>query len=155
MYIIAGTGSRSYAGQLDKKLDQYIRFQLGVHGSELRLMSGMAEGWDEAIARIAIANNIAFITVIPNKGYGQYYWGSHSTTGRNRMAEFNDYLAKAAEVVYVSTTLYVNGQHSNFVRNQYMVDHADEFVVFNPTSPGTRDCVARIQAVQKPYHIIK
>ena len=156
-YIIAGTGSRSFVPTdlARAQLHHHLGAVLAAH-PDLELMSGMAEGFDEFIAREAIATGLPFHAAIPNRGYGRYYWGQHSLTGRDRLAEFNELVSQARTVVYVcGNNLYLNGMHSNFVRNQHMVDRAHEFVVFNPTSRGTADCVRRIVLARKSYEVIE
>lgn len=115
-------------------------------GDDFRLISGMAEGFDEAIAKVGMREGIPYIAAVPHPTYGEYYWGKKSKTGKNRMPMFAELLACADEVVFVSKTLYVNGVHANFVRNQWMVDHANFSLVYNAKSSGTRDCVARLTA---------
>jgi hypothetical protein len=57
--------------------------------------------------------------------------------------------------LYKTSQLKVGGVHVNFLRNQQMVDLADYFVVYDPSSSGTRDCVQRIQKAGKPWKEIK
>lgn len=111
----------------------------------------MAEGWDEAIAKVGMREGIPYLAYVPNPGYGNYYWGQHSLTGRNRMATFNELLAAARQVIYVAQTIYVGNVHANFVRNQAMVDTCDMALVYNPQSSGTKDAVLRLQAAGKPW----
>jgi hypothetical protein len=117
-------------------------------------MSGMAEGWDEYLARLALELEIPFIAVVPTESYGDYYWGQKSVTGTDRRREFKDLLEQAEQVTWVCPSLYVAGVHANFVRNQYMVDQADQFLVWNPQSRGTADCVRRIARAHKPSTVV-
>jgi len=154
-YIIAGTGSRSFmpTDLARAWLHRHLTTTMVAH-PDLELMSGYAEGWDEFIAREAIASGLPLHAAIPNRGYGRYYWGQHSLTGRDRLAEFNELLSHAKTVVYVcGNDVYRGGVHANFVRNQYLVDHANEFVVFGSTSRGTADCVRRIVLANKTYRM--
>jgi hypothetical protein len=153
MKIIAGTGSRSFVLEPSYPYEFYkwLHERLHTRDESLMLMSGMAEGWDEFVARAAIACGFPWIAAVPNRGYGEYYWGRHSRSGENRYEEFKDLLCHANEVVYVCNSIKVNGVHSNFLRNQWMVDNADEFVVYCPTSRGTADCMRRIKLAGLPY----
>lgn len=164
--IIAGTGSRSLA-LMNEDYKSYI---LDSTMAEISLkspgyvMSGMAEGFDACVALAAIRLDIPLMLAIPHKGYGQYYWGTHSVYRTNRYHIFDWFLSKAFAVHYVSKGIYSNGVHSNFLRNQYMVDNADRFVVYadspspnggSVTSRGTLDCLRRIHKAHKPYTYIE
>jgi hypothetical protein len=51
------------------------------------------------------------------------------------------YAHRSGGVHYVcGKDIYVNGKHSNFVRNEWMADRADVVWVYNPTSRGTAQC---------------
>jgi len=121
----------------------------------LIVISGMAEGFDEALARAAIMANVPFIAAIPNNGYIEYYWGKKSMLGRNRMAESQEILSKASDIVYVCDGIYgPDGRHANFHRNEWMVDHANIVWAYNPTTRGTAQCYAYCKKVGKPVFII-
>lgn len=154
-YYVMGTGSRSMRTAPDAQnifhiLQTHILTIFEAHPS-LVLISGMAEGWDEAIAKVAIFNKIPFIAAIPNAGYGEYYWGKNSLLKKDRLSEFRQLLSKAIDVVFVCDTLYVDGVHSNFIRNQWMVNKCHLALVYNATSSGTRDVVTRLNVAKKPF----
>lgn len=168
MFTLAITGERSlqvadkeviaYATeQIDNILDRAI----AKYGDDLRGMTGMAEGADALFAARLIAKNVKFTAAVPNKGYGSYYWGRNSVTGKARFKKFMEYLEAADQVVYVmedahnTNDLYLKGVHSNFIRNQYMVDNADYFLVYNPESRGTSDCLKRIKASNKGFKLLE
>jgi len=152
-----GTGSRSMvvAANRHQIYDDLRNFVLKLRtaDSDLVLISGMAEGWDEAIAKVGMREGIPYLAYVPNPGYGNYYWGQHSLTGRDRMATFNELLAAARQVIYVAQTIYVGNVHANFLRNQAMVDACDMALVYNPTSSGTRHAVGLLQAAGKPFTV--
>lgn len=152
LYIVAGTGSRSFqpSPKVERELDQYL-MKVWTEHDEFEIMSGMAEGFDEFLARRAIALGFDWQATVPNKGYGKYYWGEHSVTGRDRYAEFDELLSKAKRVIYVCRGIKKGGVHSNFIRNQYMVDKADAFVVGAPITKGTAHCLNLINMAQKPF----
>ncbi|GIF17248.1 macro domain-containing protein [Actinoplanes teichomyceticus] len=161
-FVLAGTGSRSLrtaprhvqVEAMDRCMDAVAR-RLSKHGSRLVVMSGAAEGWDELLARVAIRLGIRLWLALPNKGYAQYYWGKASVLERNRLPEFAEIAAAAWKATYVmeqihgTTALKVDGLHANFWRNQFMVDNADDFVVWDPASRGTAHCVAAIRKAGK------
>lgn len=133
---------------------------------DLVIISGMAEGWDELLAIIAINNGIPFDAYVPNETYGKYYWEKHSLTGKNRYKQFEKILSKARNINYSSKNLYskLNNKsiHSNILRNQHMVDVCDEALVFAldkdnkvcqvPTT-GTADALKRLKDSSKKYII--
>jgi hypothetical protein len=147
LMVVAGTGSRSLITNMStlRKIQEDLAEKMLKEGVE-RVISGMAEGFDECIAMAAIDAGVPFIAAVPNKGYGQYYWGANSLTRRNRLLEFNQLLDRADEVVYICDGIYQNGRHANFVRNEWMADHADRVWVYNPTSVGTAHCYQYCQA---------
>ena len=162
-YVVAGTGSRSFQDLdadertricNDLRETLYVFAQTDFGGDELVVMSGGAIGWDAWLARVAIDSGIPVVFCIPNKGYGNYYWGN---IGRKdsfeKMLSLGQAIEYTAEDVHNTTSLYVGGVHMNFLRNQRMVDLADHFVVYNPQSRGTKDCVRRINEVNKPYTV--
>ena len=128
--------------------------RLDERGDELIVMSGMAEGFDHLLAVTALKLNIPLWCAVPNRGYGQHYWRKNSLTCRDQYAEFCRLIDAAYRVTYVCSDLYVNGQHSNFVRNSWMVEQAHEFVVWDPSSRGTAHCVAEISRAGLPSLVL-
>jgi ribA/ribD-fused uncharacterized protein len=149
-FVIAGTGSRSLVNDEDKmnKVEEYLIDLLtqakAKHGDNLVVISGMAEGFDEVLARAAMCVGVTLIAAIPNKGYSAYYWRNNSVLKIDRMDTFQElarYANNTGAVHYVcGKNIYVDGKHSNFVRNEWMADRADVVWVYNPTSRGTAQC---------------
>jgi len=147
-FVIAGTGSRELVLDVEKrrKVRDYLVDLLtqakAKHGENLVVISGMAEGFDEALARAAIQADVPFIAAIPNPGYIDYYWGKkHSLLKVDRIESANEVLSHALEVINVCPTLYGVTHNfmggANFDRNEWMGDHADIVWVYNPTTKGT------------------
>jgi len=166
-FYIAGTGSRELILNVDKRREvrDYLADLLTQakekHGDKLIVISGMAEGFDEALARAAIMADVPFIAAIPSSGYIEYYWGRTSMLKRDRMSEAQEILSKAREIVYVCPpSRYGNGvRHTqnggaNLDRNEWMVEHADIVWVYNPTTTGTAQCYAYCKRVGKKTYII-
>lgn len=168
LFTVACTGSRSLqtaAPAIKKAVWEYLIKQLTElkekYGENLRVMSGMAEGFDKAFALAALSLGIKVIAVIPNRGYGAYYWGRNSLTGTDKLGEFHSILDRCEEVIYImedvynTRGLYLTREgvktHSNFIRNEYMVEHADAFYVYDKTSRGTSHCFKRITDAELPY----
>lgn len=155
-FIIAGTGSRQLKVAPDQEkvrvwnwiLDN-LRASKEKHGDNLVVMSGMAEGFDEAIALAAIELGIELHVEIPSPDYRDYYWGKTSLTGRDRRDEFDAIIAHATVVNYTCDH-HMSGK-ANFVRNHAMVDKADAFLIYNRNSRGTSHCVGEIESAGLPY----
>jgi uncharacterized phage-like protein YoqJ len=133
-YFIVGSGTRSIWGDGDKmkqihdNLVEVLLRAKDVHGDNLVVMAGGATGFDYVIARAAITAEVRLQLAIPNETYISYYW--------NKQAHHMDKLIEYAEkVVYVTGRRY--GAKSNFDRNKYMVDRADQVWVYDKTSRGT------------------
>lgn len=152
MYYVMGTGSRKMVLQRDRAeiyaLLEYKIMLLADDYPDIHLISGMAEGWDEAIAKVGMRRNIPYSCYIPHPTYGAYYWGRKSLTGKNRLHHFNEIVAAAADVQYICQDLYEwhNGKriHANFIRNDAMVERADLALAYTPEnhfSPGTNQCL--------------
>jgi hypothetical protein len=161
-WVLAGTGSRGLrtaspevrahaATQVNNRLGKAF----AERGDYLIVMSGMAEGFDHLLAAIALKLGIPLWCAIPNKGYGHHYWHRNSVTGSSQFAEWCRILDSAHRVTYVmedvhgTSELYLNGLHSNFVRNAWMVEQADDFLVWDPSSKGTAHCVKAIRGAGK------
>ena len=149
-FVIAGTGSRELILDVEKrrKVRDYLVDLLtqakAKHGENLVVISGMAEGFDEALARAAIQAGVPFIAAIPNPGYLDYYWGKKSLLKVNRLKSANEVLSHALGVINVCPTLYGVTHNfmggANFDRNEWMADHANIVWVYNPTTKGTAQC---------------
>jgi hypothetical protein len=166
-FVVAGTGSRSLrvadrAVQVEamERCTAALEDREAVHGDRLVVMSGMAEGFDELIAVVALRLGIRLWVAIPNRGYLAYYWGRESQLGRDRTAEAQAIVGRAVRVTHVmedvhnTTALKIGGMHANFWRNLFMVEQASEFLVWDPTSKGTAHCLREIQKAGKPYKIL-
>lgn len=166
-FIVAGTGPRSLqTASIDDKKAAYsivaaelIRLRV-KYGEELIIMSGMAEGFDNLLATVALDLEIPLHCAIPSKGYGQYYWGQKSATGQNRLAKFDEMVKAAKYVTYVDKItpgmqgLYRDGKHVNFIRNEFMVYTANAFLIWDAQSPGTKNCIKLVMDSGKPYKIL-
>lgn len=153
--IVAGTGSRSLITNISllRKIQGNLTKKMLEEGIDC-VISGMAEGFDECIAKAAVDAGVPLIAAVPNKGYGQYYWGANSLLKKNRLLEFKQLLDQADRVVYVCDSIYENGRHANFIRNEWMADHADRVWVYNPTSRGTAHCYQYCQSNNIPTEVI-
>ncbi|MGW8177720.1 MAG: hypothetical protein ACWGQW_02830 [bacterium] len=147
--VVASKETRKEVYDITERFILVLREEYG----EILIISGLAEGWDEMIAKIAQRNNIPYDAYIPNPGYGAYYWRDHSKLGRDRFTTFKELVKGARQYYVVCNSVYQNGVHCNFVRNTAMVDACDIGIVYNPSSSGTRDGVAKLRQANKPYEI--
>lgn len=100
---------------------------------ELIVYTGMALGWDQAVAHACICRDVPFIACIPFKGQDRM-WPISSQT------RYNNYLTYAKEIVVVSEGEY--SAHKMQVRNEYMVDRCDTLIsMYDGTSGGTANCI--------------
>lgn len=184
MKAIMGTGPRSMVTAPDR-VEIYQNTEAHVlHLQEIEpdgkiiLISGMAEGWDEAIAKIGLRNGIEYHVYLPTRDYGNYYWGQHSLLGVSRIAIFNQLVDGAARVTYLEDiygpprfmrrheidkytiagpNYNINGLwvHANMARNQVMVDNCrgGRALVYDANTPGTRDAVARLKQARLGYEV--
>lgn len=163
-FVIAATGSRSLATapaeeqvRVRAALDAEIARCARRYGDALVVMSGMAEGFDETVAVAALDAGVRLWCAIPNRGYGDYYWGRQSRHRRDRRAEFTAIVEQAwrvthiAEDIHRTRSLRIGGRHMNMVRNDWMVETADAFWIYDTGSRGTADCVASIEAARLPH----
>lgn len=161
--VLSGTGSRSLEAAPQNVRDlaeARVRALLDATDPRAIILSGLSEGFDKVLALAALQLGRRLWCAIPSTGYADYYWRRKSLTGQDMTPLFNQIVADSwkvtyvAEDVYSTRALYIGGVHVNFLRNQFMVDHGDAFAVWDPSTPGTADCLRRIQTAQKPYKIL-
>lgn len=144
--ILSATGHRpDKLGGYDK--DTTRRIRRAAHRALLKLrpdkvVSGMALGWDQAIAVAALNLGIPFTAAIPFKGQ-EARWPYDS------QREYLDLLDKAARIVCVCDGRYATWKMQK--RNEWMVENSDHIAaLWNGTSGGTANCVRYAQALRKP-----
>jgi len=136
--IVSGTGHRldklgGYASWAYNLLVQLAVMILSALKPK-KVISGMAIGWDQALAEAAVRLGIPFIAAIPFKG-------QESRCPKESQKKYHELLAQAAEVVDTS-----NGQsyHPRLmqVHNDGMGDNIDlADALFDGTKSGTYNCV--------------
>ena len=106
-----------------------------------KVISGMAQGWDQALAQAAINCGIPFIAAVPFKGQE----GVWNLKGQNY---FNKLLNQAESVTYVCGEGYA--PHKMQIRNKWMVDNSDMVLaMWDGTNGGTFNCVNYAQSQDK------
>lgn len=144
--IICGTGHRptklgGYGTEASVRLIKVAKAEL-LRLKPARVISGMALGWDTALAQAAVTLNIPFNAYIPFKGQ-ESMWPCKS---RN---EYRDLLDMASEYIIVSEGGY--DAEKMQVRNEAMVDACDlVLALWDGTSGGTANCVHYAKKAGKP-----
>lgn len=106
------------------------------------VVSGMALGWDMALAEAAVNLGIPFVATIPFEGQ-ERTWPAASQERHQRL------LRSARIKVVVGSALDINLALSN--RNEWMVDVSDMVIaLWDGSSGGTRNCVKYAQTKGRP-----
>jgi len=107
-----------------------------------KIISGMALGWDMALARACVELNIYWTAAIPFDGV-QARW-PHQT-----IKAWSDLLDQADNVHYVSDGGYAPWKMHK--RNEWMVDHSDKVVALYNGDPlgGTAACLHYAESKDK------
>lgn len=141
--VVAGTGHRpdkivsdgrnAYDDAVALGLMQFVRRCLR-RLKPTRVISGMALGWDQALAAAAVWEEIPFDAYVP-------FAGQESRWPASSQRRYRELLAKAADVVICSPGGYHPGKMQH--RNERMVDMCDVLLaLWNGTPGGTANCVA-------------
>lgn len=150
--VLVATGHRppalgGYDDKVTKKLVQLAKKVLEQHEPHT-VVSGMALGWDQAIAHAAVAQNRHLIAVVPFQGYE-----SRWPLGTRRL--YARLLHDAQLVQFVSPTPHDNRDISNLMRkrNLALLEYAqasDDHVVAalwnKEPNGGTAHCVGAAMA---------
>jgi uncharacterized phage-like protein YoqJ len=144
MTIIAGTGHRPNkltAHVALPKLHEFATMVLASKFKPTRVISGMAVGWDIALAEAALGLGIPFVAAVP-------FRGQESAWPQDAQRRYGSLLGLAAEVVYVCEPGYEAWKYQR--RNEFMVDQCDVlFALWNGSPGGTANCVRYAQKVGK------
>lgn len=100
------------------------------------VITGMATGWDQAIAQACFTIGVPYTAAVPFEGQ-EHRWPDLIKV------QYAALLASAAKVVYVSTPGYHPAKMAK--RNQWIVDHCDKMAVLydGMGDSGTADAVHR------------
>lgn len=145
--IIAGTGHRpnKLGGYSDSAFDalcEIIHDWLDENPQVEKIISGMALGWDMALADTAVVKGIPLVAAVPFVGQ-ERMWPDKSRR------VYHDLLGKATEVVTVSDGGYAPWKMQT--RNAWMVDSCTHVLaMWDGSAGGTANCVKYAQGVNKP-----
>lgn len=150
--IVAGTGHRpdklavpDHAAYSDGQLERLTRFaeRILIEEDPRRVISGMAQGWDMALAHAAANLRIPWTAAVPFEGQERRW-------PKDTQAHYRALLARADRVVVVSPGGY--SPYKMQVRNEYMVRHAWKVLALWDGSPGgTANCVEFADGIERPY----
>ncbi len=144
--ILAGTGHRpdklgGYNTHVAQRLQTLASAALTKHQPQL-VISGMALGWDQALAEAAVAHDIPFHAYVP-------FEGQESMWPLQAQQRYQDLLWKADKVIIVCEGSFAAWKMQK--RNEAMVDACDKVLaLWNGTSGGTANCVAYAKTQNKP-----
>jgi uncharacterized phage-like protein YoqJ len=126
--IIAGTGHRPprLAIGTTKAYSYEQRLEISAFALQelckietTKVISGMALGWDVALAEAAVETNVPLVCAIPFEGF-------ESKWSRTDIFRYRWILDKASEVHYICRGNHVPSM--TLIRNKWMVDKADKIV---------------------------
>lgn len=138
MKIIAATGHRpdklgGYGDVSAALLTAFAGTMLNKYEGKIAVVSGMALGWDQAIAVAALARDIDLVAAVPFKGQ-ERKWPQEA------QRRYREILDRAKKVVYVCEEGYA--AYKMHHRNKWMVDRATEILaLWNGSAGGTKNCV--------------
>lgn len=157
MKIIAGTGHRpdklpdkKTGYKLPNPTYNYICQQTEKILLELKptkVISGMALGFDQYLAHVAIKLGIPVLAAVP-------FDGQESAWPQSSQQLYNSLLKKVSEVVIVSEGGYSAAKMQ--IRNEFMIDNCDLVLAcYNgDSSGGTFNAIAYAKKLGKPIKII-
>lgn len=134
---IAATGHRpnKLGGYTQEAFDKLVEIatEYLLESKPDKVISGMALGWDQAVAQAAKDCGIPYIAAVPFHGQEKRWpWNSQ---------EYFKYLLQfAEEVVFVSDGAYQHWMMQK--RNEWMVDNCDILLaMYDGTKGGTANCI--------------
>lgn len=149
MTIIAATGHRpgrlgGYGYDVQTRLLDLARRHLLGGWQPERVIVGMAQGWDWAMARAAIALEIPVTAAVPFHGQ-EMLWPAHV------QREYRGLLDECDEVVVTSNAPGGFEPYKMQLRNQWMVDNCTDVVaLWDGGQGGTCNCVRYAKRVCRP-----
>ncbi len=145
--IVSGTGHRpdklgGYSDEVFNKLIEIAENAL-KQIKPTGVISGMALGWDMALAQAAINLEIPLIAAIP-------FIGQESKWEKESQDYYNELLSKAQKIEIISDGEYSSKKMQ--IRNEWMVDNSDiVLAMYNgDTFGGTYNCIKYVERKTKP-----
>lgn len=145
-YIVAGTGHRpnKLGGYTDEITNALIKVASKHLDGVDKVISGMALGWDWALAIAAYNKGIPFIAAVP-------FDGQDSAWPEDSRIIYRNLLDLSERVVIVNDGGYAAWKMQT--RNVWAVDNSDYVLaLWDGTSGGTRNCIAYAHKQGKLVH---
>lgn len=143
--IVCGTGHRP--DKIEGGYWNYLQhtmplIQLWLLNNKVdRIITGMAQGWDTALALVAIDYKIPFTAAVP-------FIGQELKWPKKAQIQYQEILDKAEKVVVVSTGGYA--AYKMQIRNEYMVGNSDLVLAYwNGSGGGTANCIRYAESKKK------
>lgn len=147
--IYAGTGHRLevLGGNTEEVHHKVVRYAKSILApyKPTKIISGMAIGWDTALALAALDLGVPLIAAVPFVGQ-ESIWPQHAQD------RYNEILKQCAEVHIVCEGGYK--PHKFHERDKWMVDHADEMIALwnGQEEGGTYATVKLTRKANKTLH---
>lgn len=145
--VIAGTGHRP--DKLDGRINAVCE---AIHTALIelrpaRVISGMAQGFDQLLAAYARMLEIPWTAAIP-------FEGQHLRWPKRSQEQYLKLLESASDIVVVSPAY--DGPWVMQVRNEWMVDRCDLLLAcWDGSDGGTRNCLKYAERVQRVIKYLK
>lgn len=148
--IFAGTGHRpeklgGYNPTTDDRLLALASWHLEQHPCHA-VISGMAAGWDQALAEAAIQHQIPLIAAVPFKGQEERW----SVAARHR---YLGLLSQAAHIEIIDGDVRdeTEARRAFDKRNRWMVDRCTHLVtLWDGSNGGTANCIRYATRGERP-----
>jgi uncharacterized phage-like protein YoqJ len=143
--IIGGTGHRptKLGGYGQNEFNKLVYIALDFLKKERpnKVISGMALGWDQALAQAAITIEIPLVAAIPFVGQESRWW--------KESIKRYEYLLSKAESTNISSPGY--SPESFQIRNEWMVDNSDTMLaMWDGSKGGTYNCIQYAKSKKVP-----
>lgn len=150
LYTLCGTGHRpnklgGYSQAVKDQLRDLARWALleaQARRGPLKVHSGMAQGWDWALAEACCELELTWVAAVP-------FVGQEAMWPQVTQREYQKLLGLASEVVTVSEGGYSAAKMQ--ARNEWMLRHSEAVLALWDGSPGgTGNCLKAVE----PRHIV-
>lgn len=144
--IYAATGHRpnklgGYGAFAHSRLVKVASAHLRI-SKPIMVIVGMAQGWDQAVARACIDLGIPFRAAIPFKGQ-EKEWPAQA------QGHYQFILAHASSIHIVCDGDYEVWKMQK--RNEWMVDHCNQVLaIWDGTPGGTANCIRYARSLKRP-----
>lgn len=145
IYSVTGHRPNKLGGYSDNVFSKLTRFAIWnlreVKPDEV--ITGMALGWDQAIAVACLELFIPFTATLPYPNYGENW--------PEQKQEFLKILVNNANKVIIVSDSKIYQHWLMQSRNEWMVDNSDVVLaLWNGTDGGTKNCIKYAEKVNKP-----